>query len=68
VAPRLEPFKAAIDAMLRSDLDAPKKQCHTARRVLARLVGEHGGVSQLQRSARLCEDLRAALADMIMHR
>ena len=41
-APRLEPFKAAIDAMLRSDLDAPKKQRHTARRVLARLVDEHG--------------------------
>ena len=42
VAPRLEPFKAAIDDMLRSDLDAPKKQRHTARRVLARLVDEHG--------------------------
>jgi transposase len=28
--------------MLRSDLDAPKKQRHTARRVLARLVDEHG--------------------------
>ena len=24
IAPRLEPFKSAIDAMLRSDLDAPK--------------------------------------------
>ena len=42
VAPRLAPYKAAIDAMLRSDLDAPKKQRHTARRVLARLVDEHG--------------------------
>jgi transposase len=42
VAPRLEPFRAAIDDMLRSDLDAPKKQRHTARRVLARLVDEHG--------------------------
>ena len=41
-APRLEPFKAAIDAMLRGDLDAPKKQRHTARRILARLVDEHG--------------------------
>ena len=41
-APRLEPFKAEIDKMLRSDLDAPKKQRHTARRVLARLVDEHG--------------------------
>jgi transposase len=44
VAPRLEPFKMAIDAMLRSDLDAPKKQRHTARRILARLVDEHGAV------------------------
>jgi transposase len=41
VAPKLEPFKAAIDAMLTEDLDAPKKQRHTARRVLARLVDEH---------------------------
>lgn len=38
----LEPFKPAIDAMLRSDLVAPRKQRHTARRVLARLVDEHG--------------------------
>jgi transposase len=44
IAPRLEPFKAAIDEMLRIDLDAPKKQRHTARRVLARLVDEHGAV------------------------
>ena len=31
VAHKLEPFKAAIDAMLTEDLDAPKKQRHTAR-------------------------------------
>ena len=42
IAPRLEPFKTAIDAMLRSDLDAPKKQRHTARRIWARLLDEHG--------------------------
>lgn len=41
-SPRLEPFKVAIDAMLRSDWEAPKKQRHTARRVLARLVDEQG--------------------------
>jgi transposase len=45
VAPRLAPYQAAIDEMLRSDVDAPKKQRHTARRVLARLVDEHGAVS-----------------------
>jgi hypothetical protein len=44
ISPRLESFKAAIDEMLRGDLDAPKKQHHTARRVLARLVDEHAAV------------------------
>jgi hypothetical protein len=42
VAPRLDPVKPLIDAMLREDLTAPRKQRHTARRVLARLVDEHG--------------------------
>ena len=42
IAPRLAPYKSAIDAMLRSDVDAPKKQRHTARRILARLVDEYG--------------------------
>jgi transposase len=41
-APVLDPVKPLIDAMLRQDLDAPKKQRHTARRILARLVDEHG--------------------------
>ena len=41
-APALDPVKPWIDAMLREDLEAPKKQRHTARRVLARLVDEHG--------------------------
>lgn len=40
-APRLDPFKDVIDGMLRTDLDAPRKQRHTATRVLARLVDEH---------------------------
>ena len=42
VAPKLDPAKPLIDAMLREDLEAPRKQRHTARRVLARLVDEHG--------------------------
>jgi len=41
-APALDPVKPLIDGMLREDLDAPRKQRHTARRVLARLVEEHG--------------------------
>lgn len=39
---RLEPFKAAIDAMLTEDTTAPRKQRHTAKRILARLIDEHG--------------------------
>jgi transposase len=38
----LERFKAAIDAMLTEDTTAPRKQRHTARRILARLIEEHG--------------------------
>lgn len=38
----LNSVKPLIDAMLRQDVDAPKKQRHTARRILARLVDEHG--------------------------
>ncbi len=41
VAPKLDPAKPLIDAMLTEDLTAPRKQRHTARRVLARLVDEH---------------------------
>jgi len=41
-APKLDPAKPLIDAMLREDLTAHRKQQHTARRVLARLVDEHG--------------------------
>lgn len=41
-APKLDPAKPLIDAMLREDLDAPRKQRHTARRVWQRLVEEQG--------------------------
>ncbi len=41
VSPKLDPAKSLIDAMLSEDLTAPRKQRHTARRVLARLVDEH---------------------------
>lgn len=41
-SPRLEPFKRAIDAMLISDLEAPRKQRHTARRIRERLIDEYG--------------------------
>jgi transposase len=41
-APVLDPVKPLIDAMLRQDLTAPRKQRHTARRVRVRLIEEHG--------------------------
>jgi transposase len=40
-APKLDPFKLAIDDMLRVDLDAPRKQRHTATRIHHRLLDEH---------------------------
>lgn len=41
-SPRLDRFKPAIDAMLVEDTTAPRKQRHTARRILVRLIEEHG--------------------------
>ncbi|WP_345516438.1 IS21 family transposase, partial [Phytohabitans houttuyneae] len=41
-APKLDPVRSVIDGMLRVDLDAPRKQRHTARRIHDRLLGEHG--------------------------
>lgn len=41
ISPRLEPFKSPIDAMLIEDTTAPRKQRHTAKRILARLLEEH---------------------------
>jgi transposase len=38
---RLDPFKLLIDQMLRVDLDAPRKQRHTVKRIFDRLVVEH---------------------------
>ncbi|MEW1808462.1 IS21 family transposase [Pseudarthrobacter sp. NPDC080039] len=42
VARQLEPVKVLIDAMLFEDLQAPRKQRHTVRRIFARLADEHG--------------------------
>ena len=43
-ATALDPYKPVIDAMLRSDLDAPRKQRHTVTRIFHRLVEEHDAV------------------------
>ncbi|MFJ6087872.1 hypothetical protein ACIQI8_41490 [Streptomyces sp. NPDC092369] len=39
-ATRLDPFKPWIDEMLRADLDAPRKQRHTVKRIFERLLDE----------------------------
>lgn len=41
-ASKLDPFKDVIDEILVGDLDAPRKQRHTATRIFARLIDEHG--------------------------
>ncbi len=38
----LDAVAGLIDAMLREDLDAPRKQRHTSRRIWQRLADEHG--------------------------
>jgi transposase len=38
----LDPFKSIVDDLLRADLEAPRKQRHTAKRIYDRLIDEHG--------------------------
>jgi transposase len=39
---KLDRFKPVIDDILRADLDAPRKQRHTVKRIYDRLLDEHG--------------------------
>ena len=38
---KLDSFKPVIDEILRADLDAPRKQRHTVKRIFDRLIEEH---------------------------
>lgn len=40
--PKLDPFIPIIDAILQADVEAPRKQRHTARRIFERLRDEYG--------------------------
>jgi transposase len=40
-ASKLDAFKPVIDDILRADLDAPRKQRHTVKRIFDRLIDEH---------------------------
>jgi transposase len=63
-APRLEPFKAAIDAMLVADTTAPRKQRHTARRIFARLIEEHAAAELSYSTVRDYVRVRRAQVDV----
>jgi hypothetical protein len=38
---KLDAFKPVVDDILRTDLDAPRKQRHTVKRIYDRLIAEH---------------------------
>lgn len=40
---RIDAYRVVIDDWLRSDVDAPRKQRHTAKRIFDRLLDEHDG-------------------------
>ncbi|MHA6751651.1 IS21 family transposase [Dermacoccus nishinomiyaensis] len=63
-APRLDPYKPAIDEMLRYDLTAPRKQRHTATRILARLRDEHGATDLSYSTVRDYVRVRRAQIDL----
>ncbi|MEU7050869.1 hypothetical protein [Streptomyces eurythermus] len=52
----LDPYKPVIDEMLRTDLDAPRKQRHTITRIFHRLVEEHGADVSYQMVRRYVSD------------
>lgn len=63
-APKLDPFKDATDGMLRADLDAPRKQRHTATRILSRLVDEHAATGLSYSTVRDYVRVRRAQIDL----
>lgn len=61
-APKLGPLKEIIDAILLADLDAPRKQRHTAQRIFDRLVDEHQAVISYSTVRQYVKARRAAIA------
>lgn len=61
-APKLDKYKAVIDQMLTTDLDAPRKQRHTAQRVFDRLVDEHWAVISYSTVRQYVKSRRAEIA------
>lgn len=63
-SPRLDPYKDLIDGMLRADLEAPRKQRHTATRILARLIEEHDATGLSYSTVRDYVRVRRAQIDL----
>ena len=61
-APVLGPYEAVIRGWLVADLTAPRKQCHTARRVWQRLLEEHGAVVAESSVRNLVAQLRVEIS------
>jgi transposase len=62
-APALGPLREVVDGWLRADLEAPRKQRHTARRVWQRLVAEHGAQVSERQVRRYVRERRRALGE-----
>ena len=62
VAPVLGPYEATVRGWLVADLDEPKKQRHTARRVWQRLIEEEGAVVAESSVRNLVARLRVEIA------
>jgi transposase len=63
--PKLGAYRAVLDAWLVADCDAPRKQCHTARRVWQRLVAEHGSQVSERQVRRYVRERRVALVKSV---
>jgi DNA-binding transcriptional regulator YhcF (GntR family) len=62
-APALGPYQEIVGRWLRADLEVPRKQRHTARRVWQRLVDEHGAVVAESTVRAFVAEVRAELGN-----
>ena len=53
-APKLGGYRSMIDGWLAADLEAPRKQRHTAKRIWARLVNAHAQMLRRRRCVTMC--------------
>ncbi len=64
--PKLGPFVAVIEQILREDESAPKKQRHHARRIYERLKAEHGYIGSYYPVRRYIAALRQSTRETFM--